>query len=88
MKTRLRELDEWLRRRIRMCYWKKWKKKSTKARNLRKLGIDKHKAWEFANTRKGYWRIANSQILNRSITNARLEKAGLISLSVVYARVS
>jgi group II intron reverse transcriptase/maturase len=88
MKTRLKEIDEWLRRRIRMCYWKQWKKISTKARNLRKLGIDKHKAWEFANTRKGYWRIANSQILNRSITNARLEKAGLISLSEVYARVS
>jgi len=88
MKSRLKELDEWLRRRIRMCYWKQWKKISTKARNLRKLGVDRNKAWEFSNTRKGYWRIANSPILHRSITNARLKKAGLISLSEVYARVS
>jgi len=88
MKRRLRELDEWLRRRIRMCYWKQWKKISTKFRNLKKLGIDEHKAWEFANTRKGYWRIANSPILSMSITNARLKKAGLTSLSEVYAGVS
>jgi group II intron reverse transcriptase/maturase len=88
MKARLRELDEWLRRRIRMCHWKQWKKISTRYRNLKKLGVEKHKAWEFANTRKGYWRIANSPILSRSITNARLKKAGLITLSEVYARVS
>jgi len=88
MRARLKELDEWLRRRIRMCYWKQWKKTSTKFKNLKKLEIDEGKAWEFANTRKGYWRIANSPILSMSITNARLKKAGLISLSEVYARVS
>ena len=64
MKNVLRELDEWLRR-IRMCYWKQWKKIKTKHGNLVKLGIENHKAWEFANTRKGYWRISNSPILSR-----------------------
>lgn len=38
----------------------------------KKLGIEKEKAWEFANTRKGYWRIVNSPILKRSITNDKL----------------
>ena len=84
MKTSMRSLDEWLRRRIRMCYWKQWKKVSTKFKNLQKLGISKQKAWEFANTRKGYWRISNSPILTTSITNARLEKAGLVSLLKIY----
>jgi group II intron reverse transcriptase/maturase len=84
MKSAMRKLDEWLRRRIRMLYWKQWKNVSTKFNNLQKLGIFKQKAWEFANTRKSYWRTAKSPILQRSITNARLEKAGLVSLFKIY----
>jgi len=84
MKALMSKIDEWLRRRIRMCYWKQWKKISAKFNNLKKLGIPKDKAWEFANTRKGYWRISNSPILATSITNARLEKAGLVSLLKIY----
>jgi hypothetical protein len=87
MKNKMHQLDEWLRRRIRMCYWKQWKKIKTKFKNLQKLGIDRRKAWEFANTRKGYWRISNSPILARTITNAKLKKSGLVSLSETYARV-
>jgi len=77
-------LDEWLRRRLGMCYWKQWKKVKTKHTNLVKLGIPVWKAWEYANSRKGYWHIANSWIMHRSLTNAYLEKAGLHSLSYVY----
>ena len=84
MKSLVKELDKWLRRRIRMCYWKQWKKVSTKFANLQKLGISKQKAWEFANTRKSYWRTAKSPILQYSITNAKLEKAGLVSLLKIY----
>ncbi|WP_326911522.1 group II intron maturase-specific domain-containing protein [Sedimentibacter sp. MB31-C6] len=84
MKSAMRKLDEWLRRRIRMCYWKQWKKVSTKFTNLQKLGVSKYKAWEFANTRKSFWRTAKSPILQCSITNARLEKAGLVSLFKIY----
>jgi len=88
MKNLMQKLDEWLRRRIRMCYWKQWKKIRTKFRNLQKLGATKQKAWEHANTRKGYWRTSNSPILATTITNAKLKKAGLVSLSEVYAKVS
>lgn len=87
MKYLMKNIDEWLRRRVRMCYWKQWKKISTKFNNLMKLGISKGKAWEFANTRKGYWRISNSPILATSITNARLEKAGLVSLLKIYTSI-
>ena len=76
MQAMLKKLDEWTRRRLRACIWKTWKKIRTRGRNLIKLGIDKYKAWEFANTRKGYWRISNSPILSRSITNKRLSKRG------------
>jgi RNA-directed DNA polymerase len=84
MKAHCQTLDEWMRRRLRMCIWKHWKKIKTKYENLIKLGIDSSKAWEFANTRKGYWHIANSYILSTSITNKYLEKEGLLSFSTLY----
>jgi len=87
MKNRLKELDEWIRRRLRACIWKTWKKAKTRFKNLKKLGIDKYKAWEFANTRKGYWRISNSPVLNRTITNERLTRRGYKSLSSQYMKV-
>ncbi|MCX7905004.1 MAG: group II intron reverse transcriptase/maturase, partial [Caloramator sp.] len=64
MRNILKTLDEWLRRRIRMCFWKQWKKIKTKHDNLVRLGIPNNKAWEYANTRKGYWRISKSHILS------------------------
>jgi RNA-directed DNA polymerase len=82
-----KSLDEWLRRRIRMCFWKQWKKIRTKYDNLIKLGIAKSKAWEFANTRKGYWRISNSPILSRTITNEYLKKSGLLPITERYSLV-
>jgi len=82
-----KSLDEWLRRRIRMCLWKQWKKIRTKRDNLVKLGIGKSKAWEFANTRKGYWRISNSPILSRTVTNEYLKKLGLQSIAERYSLV-
>ena len=80
-----KELDGWIRRRIRMCYWKQWKKTRTKRDNLVKLGIDKRKAWEHANTRKGYWRTAGSYILSTSLTNEYLEEAGYLSLTKILS---
>jgi RNA-directed DNA polymerase len=82
-----REIDEWLRRRVRMCYWKRWKKIKTRHDNLVKLGINNRKAWEYANTRKGYWRISNSHILSTTLTNERLKKRGFPSLTERYLLV-
>jgi RNA-directed DNA polymerase len=87
MKILAKTLDEWLRRRIRMCFWKQWKKTRTKRDNLVKLGIDNKKAWEYANTRKSYWRTANSPILTKTLTNEHLKKIGFISVSERYSLV-
>lgn len=83
----VKELDEWLRRRIRMCYWKRWKKIKTRYDNLVKLGIDEQKAREYSNTRKGYWRISNSPILTRALTNERLKKQGFPTITERYLLV-
>lgn len=87
MKHLLRALDCWLRRRIRMRVWKIWKKIKTRYTCLQRLGINKHKAWEWANTRKGYWRVAGSFILTRALTNKRIAKQGYISLLDYYKLV-
>jgi len=88
IKTKCIELDEWTRRRIRMCYWKQWKKIKTRHDNLRKLGIDNFKAWEYANTRKGYWRISNSPILTVTFIKTRLKNLGYLSFTERYAQVT
>jgi group II intron reverse transcriptase/maturase len=84
MRTRIKSLTEWVRRRIRMCIWKQWKKISAKSHNLQQLGIPKQKAWEWANTSKGYWRIAGSHILNVSLTNEYLAALGYDDISKRY----
>jgi RNA-directed DNA polymerase len=78
------KLDGWIRRRLRMIRWKEWKKVKTKHRNLKKLGIKPNKAWEWANTRLGYWRIAKSPILDRALDNHYWLKQGLKSLLTRY----
>ena len=82
-----KELDEWTRRRVRMCFWKQWKRIKTKYDNLKRLGASEQKAWEYANTRKGYWRISNSPILSTTLTNTYLENIGYKSIHKRYKQV-
>lgn len=87
MKTLMPRIDEWYRRRLRMIIWKQWKRIRTRFSNLLKLGLSKSKVREFANTRKGYWHIASSPILNRTITTERLAKAGYTFFTDCYRKV-
>lgn len=87
MKTFLRDTDEWMRRKIRCVYWKQWKRIRTKFRALVKLGISRDKAYQWANSRKAYWRIAGSEVLKRALTNAKLKEFGWAMLSSQYEKV-
>jgi group II intron reverse transcriptase/maturase len=82
MKQLLKETDEWARRRIRAIYWKQWKKIRTKYRMLRSLKQEHWKAKELANSRKGYWRMA--QVLNSVLTNKIIAKLGYTSMLDYY----
>ena len=84
MKRMMKSWDEWLRRRFRMYIWKQWKKPRTKVANLKKLGIPAEKAYQWGNSRLGYWRIAGSPVLECSITNERLAAAGYFSILNCY----
>ncbi|MBN2641172.1 MAG: group II intron reverse transcriptase/maturase [Victivallales bacterium] len=84
MKSFMQRSSEWIRRKIRTYVWKQWKRVRTRFDRLQKLGIHKGKAWEWANTRKGYWRIADSWILHRSLTNQRIADMGYDDISIRY----
>ena len=87
MKRILQSWSEWLRRRLRMYIWKQWKKPKTKVQNLRKLGIPEWQAYQWGNSRLGYWRIAGSPVLSRSITNEKLVQAGYYDFPAQYERL-
>ena len=84
MKSKMRELSEWTRRRIRQIFWKQWKRVKARCDNLIQLGVDKGKAWEWANSRLGYWRVAGSWILATTLTNECLAKLGYDDISKRY----
>ena len=52
-----------------------------------KLGLNHYQSLKFANTRKGYWRIANSAILNTTLTNQFFNDLGLKSLTRQYIKI-
>jgi group II intron reverse transcriptase/maturase len=79
-KSVFEELDSWVRSRIRLCYWKQWKRVKTRIQRLEKLGIKSNQAYQWGNTRKGYWRTVHSPILARALSNAFLKEAGFVSL--------
>lgn len=83
-KTVFEELDKWIRRRLRMCLWKHWKLPRTKVKKLTALGVSKGKANEWGNTRKKYWRIAGSPILQSTLDNQYWLSNGLKSLTDRY----
>lgn len=83
----LKSIDEWMRRRIRMVFWKRWKRVRTRYRNLEKLGVSHSNAGILANSRKGYWRIASSPILQAALSNAKLEKSGFQYFCSYYKSV-
>lgn len=86
-KKALEGIDSWMRARIRMRLWKEWKLPSTRIRNLIKLGIGKGQAYEWGNSRRGYWRVAHSPILHRSLSVDVLLRMGYYSLSAEYSRL-
>lgn len=87
MKKLTQELDQWTRRRLRSIRWKEWKKIKTKHDNLVRLGIQDAKAWEYANSRKKYWRMALSWVLTKSLTNQYWVDQGYKDFSSYYLTV-
>ena len=85
---KLIELDGWLRNRLRYCIWHHWKKRERKRINLIRLGVNSHDAFRWSRSRLGGWAIAQSPILNTTITVALLVKRGYESMLSWYQKVA
>ena len=80
-------LDQWIRRRLRMCYWKMWKRPKKRFKELRKLGLDDGQIKRVVSSRKGYWKLSRTLATNMGMGNAWLEKQGLISLKEQWSKI-
>jgi RNA-directed DNA polymerase len=85
--TPIEELDGWLRRRIRMCYWKQWRRPRTRIANLLKLGTSKRHAILTGISRKGFWRLSKTLATQTGMTNEWLEQQGLLSIRKLWMKV-
>ena len=85
MGSKVAAIDQWLRRRLRMCIWKSWKKPRTRVKNLILCGIERRQAYQWGYTSKGYWRIADSWILARAIGDESLRRAGYSWIGCYYS---
>jgi group II intron reverse transcriptase/maturase len=79
-KSVIEELDGWIRRRLRMCMLKQWKKPKTSYRNLVALGIDPEEARKLAGSRKGYWHLSKTPQVSKALDSAYWRHQGLLSL--------
>jgi RNA-directed DNA polymerase len=77
-------LDEWLRRRVRMCYWKQWRKPRARIRNLIQLGAFERTAIQTGLSRKSYWRLSRTLATQSGMTNDWLKEQGLISIRELW----
>jgi len=80
------ELDEWLRRRVRMCYWKQWRGVRARVRNLLRLGTGKKAAILTAISRKSYWHLSRSLATQVGMTNEWLKAQGLVSIRALWLK--
>jgi RNA-directed DNA polymerase len=78
------DLDGWIRRRVRMCYWKQWRYARTKVRALVQLGVNLDMAIKHAVSRKGYWRMSRTPAMRYAMPNVWLEQQGLLSLKQLW----
>ena len=76
--NQLRELDGWVRRRLRRYLWRAWPRPGLRYRILRRHGVPPRQAWQVVHF--GPWRASRSQALSRVLSNAYFRTLGLYSL--------
>lgn len=86
--SKLKNLDAWIRNRLRYCIWHHWKKPEKKRRSLIRLGVEQGQAYAWSRSRMGGWAIAQSPILGTTITLERLKKRDYEPMLDIYKRIS
>jgi RNA-directed DNA polymerase len=83
----LENFDNWLRRRVRMCYWKQWPKTRTRVKNLLRLGVSLHAAINVGKSRKGPWKLARTLATQVGMSNQWLKEQGVISVKELWVKI-
>jgi hypothetical protein len=83
-RAHMRQLDEWLRRRLRQVVWKQWKTPANRYRNLRQGGVTEAWAIRTAGTSKGIWHLSLSPPLHKALGHAYWQTLGLASFLNTY----
>ena len=81
-------LDKWVRRRIRSCYWKQWRKPSARIRNLMKLGLDRNDAVPFGSCSRGPWFMSRCESVQSTLSNSHLQQTGLVNLFEIWSKLA
>jgi RNA-directed DNA polymerase len=74
----LRDLDKWIRRRLRSYHWKPWGRRGD--RELRTRGVGRQLAWNTAKSAHGPWRLRQSPALAIALPQRYFAALGLPSL--------
>lgn len=80
-------LDQWIRRRVRMCYWRMWKRPKKRRKELRKLGVTEAQINKVVSSRKAYWKLSRTLATNMGMGNEWLAEQGLISLKEQWIKI-
>jgi RNA-directed DNA polymerase len=83
----VRELDRWIRRRMRLYYWKQWKRPRTRRRKLLSLGIRRDEVHLASRSRKGPWRMSRNSLINRALSVDWLRCQGVPSLEEQWVAI-
>ena len=81
---KLKELDSWIRCRLRYCIWKQWKRPKRRLRAFLQLGISKSWARRFAYSRKGGWQLSCGPVMGTTVTEERLRLRGYVPFLEYY----
>lgn len=77
----LRDLDGWIRRRLRSYHWKQWKHPRGRITALRKRGIEFWDAVWLVRRAQGIWKPSRSKVMNRALPTAYFDELGLVRLA-------
>jgi len=80
-------VEHWLRRRVRMCYWKQWPRMRTRIKHLLKLGVSLNAAINVGKSRKGPWKLARTLSTQCGMSNEWLKEQGVPSIKKLWVKI-
>ena len=79
-KSIVEQLDEWIRRRLRLILWRQWKRRWTRRNKLMAAGLSEQRAVESAFNDRGPWWNSGASHMNHAFTKRYFQKLELVSL--------